>query len=243
MKRRWAKELLTALTGLDRWWLTQASIDIVKDRELMAQMERSGCIGIFVGIESFDVEALASVDKRQNRVAQYRDAVRALHDRGICVMAGFISGFDNQTASSIPRVADQLQALEIDVPFLSILTPFRGTPLFDEQLAAGRILLDRGWDHYNGYNVAFEPRRMSPAELLAAHRRLWHRAFSPARVVERLARGMRQLRPGALTLSATMNGFYGLKQLSGNEPRLAQPGPPVARSLGEIVGGAALRLG
>jgi radical SAM superfamily enzyme YgiQ (UPF0313 family) len=232
VQRRWAKELLGELAGLDRWWLTQASIDIVRDRALMDRMERSGCIGVFLGIESFDVEALASVDKRQNKVASYRDAVAALHDRGICVMAGFVSGFDNQTPEAIVRVADQLQELEFDVPFLSILTPFRGTPLFDEQLADGRILEDRTWDHYNGYNVAFEPKRMTPGQLLTAHRRLWNRAFQPSYVAARLARAVRQLRPGGALLSATMNGFYGLKQATGNEPRIVGTGgPTIAASL------------
>ncbi len=223
VQRRWAKTLLREMIGLDRWWLTQASIDIVKDEELLDLMERSGCIGIFLGIESFDEEALASVDKRQNVIAVYRDAVARLHDRGICVMAGFISGFDNQSEEAIVRTADRLNELEFDVPFLSVLTPFRGTPLYDDLLAEGRILEERDWSSYTGYEVAFQPARMSPDALRSAHRRLWNRAFSPSFVAERLARGARQLRPGAMMLSGAMNGFYGLKQLTGNEPASAPP--------------------
>ena len=240
VKRRWAKELLSELAGLRKWWLTQASIDIVKDRELLDAMERSGCIGIFLGIESLDTDGLASVDKRQNRVTAYRDAIARLHDRGICVMAGFISGLDDQTPSSIVSVADRLNDLGFDVPFLSILTPFRGTPLYDDFLRDDRILHDRDWPHYNGYNVAFRPKRMTSEELLRAHRELWRRAFSPASVGQRLARGARQLRPGAFMLSAAMNGFYGHKRLLENLPadasldsphRIAHPDPaaPPAR--------------
>ncbi|MBU1900578.1 B12-binding domain-containing radical SAM protein, partial [Myxococcota bacterium] len=228
VNRPWAKRLLSGLAELDRWWLTQASIDIVKDRALLDLMERSGCIGIFLGIESFEAEDLAHVGKRQNRASAYRDAVRALHDRGICVMAGFISGFDGQTPEAIARVADQLQALEFDVPFLSVLTPFRGTRLYDTLNAEGRLLPDRGWGHYNGYNVAFQPKGMSDEALLAAHRRLWRRAFSPAAVAGRLARGARQLRPGGLMLSSAMNGFYGLKRWTGNLPASARDAEPIA---------------
>jgi radical SAM superfamily enzyme YgiQ (UPF0313 family) len=234
VKRRWAKELLHELAGLDRWWLTQASIDIVKDRELLDLMERSGCIGIFLGIESLDEADLRGIRKRQNRAREYADAIERLHGRGICVMAGFISGFDDQTPQTILATADRLNAIGVDVPFLSILTPFRGTPLFDEQLSAGRILVDRDWPHYNGYNVAFRPAKMTPAELLGAHRAMWKRAFRPAAVIERLARGARWLSRGAMMLSAAMNGFYGLKQLTGNIPadapatgtgRIAHPDP------------------
>lgn len=209
--RRWAKQLLTEPMPLDRWWLTQSSIDIVNDRELMQLMRQSGCIGIFLGIESFEPEELRSIDKRFNRATAYRDAVRALHDLGICVMAGVMSGLDGQTARSIVASADQLDALEFDVPFLSIVTPFRGTALYDDWLREGRLLLERDWPHYNGYNVAFQPQGMSPAELLAGHRALWRRAFSAGAVGRRIARGVRQLSPGGLLLSSAMNGFYGLK--------------------------------
>jgi radical SAM superfamily enzyme YgiQ (UPF0313 family) len=218
VQRRWAKDLLRAMTGLDRWWLTQASIDITKDRELLDLMERSGCIGIFLGIESLDDADLQSVDKRQNRAREYREAIARLHDRGICVMAGFISGFDDQTEDTVVRTAERLQDIGVDVPFLSILTPFRGTPLYDEHLREGRILEERDWPHYTGYGVAFRPARMSPEALLRAHRGLWNRAFSPGMVLDRLARGARTLSRGGMMLSAAMNGFYGLKQLTGNEP-------------------------
>ncbi len=242
VQRRWAKELLGALSGCGKWWLTQASIDIVRDRELCRLLERSGCIGIFLGIESLDAEALRSVDKRQNRVAQYRDAVARLHDHGICVMAGFISGFDNQAYGDVVRVAAALDELEFDVPFLSILTPFRGTPLYTELLRTGRILKDRGWSHYNGYNVAFQPERMSVEELLQAHRELWQRAFSPGAALGRVARGARQLRPGALLLSAAMNGFYGLKRLTGNLPADAAPGLAIEHPTSEVAGLSTLRV-
>jgi radical SAM superfamily enzyme YgiQ (UPF0313 family) len=223
VQRRWAKELLREMAGLDRFWLTQASIDIVKDRELLALMERSGCIGIFLGIESLDDADLRAVDKRQNKASEYKRAIDTLHDRGICVMAGFISGFDDQTTDTIHRTAERLDAIGVDVPFLSVLTPFRGTPLYDDLLGEGRILEDADWNEYSGYGVAFRPAKMRPEELRAAHRRLWNDAFSPGRVKNRLARGVRQLRPGALMLSAAMNGFYGLKQLTGNEPATFAP--------------------
>jgi radical SAM superfamily enzyme YgiQ (UPF0313 family) len=228
VQRRWARGLLDAMRGLDRWWLTQASIDIVKDDDLLARMERSGCIGIFLGIESLDEADLRSVNKRQNKAAEYARAIAKLHDRGICVMAGFISGFDDQDPRAIAGTADRLTDIGVDVPFLSILTPFRGTPLYDELLAQGRILQDRDWPHYNGYNVAFRPARMTAEELLGAHRAMWRRAFSPRLVLARLARGARTLSPGGMMLSAAMNGFYGLKRVTGNDPATAPLGPLAA---------------
>src|SRR2546430_15298016 len=76
-------------------------------------------------------------------------------------------------------MADNLYAIGVDVPFLSVLTPFKGTPLYEQMAGDGRMLPERGWEFYNGYNVTFRPRAMTPDELLTAHRRLWRRAVSP----------------------------------------------------------------
>jgi radical SAM superfamily enzyme YgiQ (UPF0313 family) len=169
--RHYATELLEAMVPLNRWWLTQASMDIAQDPALLDLMSASGCIGVFFGIETFGAESLKAAHKPQNQIARYRQAITALHQRGIAVMAGFVAGFDG--------------------------------------------------DHFNGYNVAFTPRRMSAEALLQAHRTLWRRAFAPRAVVRRIARAARYLRPGALLMATAMNGFYGLKRLRGNLPRCA----------------------
>jgi hypothetical protein len=106
----------------------------------------------------------------------------------------------------------------VDVPFLSILTPYKGTALWNDLEAQDRLSPVRGWQFYNGYNVAFQPGAMTPEELLQAHRRLWKRAFSPRYVLKRLTHSAVHLRLGALLLSLAMNGFYGLKALRGNLP-------------------------
>ena len=228
--RKYVKSLLRQMIPLDRWWLTQASIDICRDEELLDLMEQSGCIGIFLGIESLHAPSLRAANKRQNRVEQYAAAIEKLHARGICVMAGFIAGFDHDDAEGVVAMADQLQQIGVDVPFLSVLTPFAGTPLWDQLQAQGRLLEDRGWPFYNGYNVAFQPQLMSPDQLYQAHRELWRRAFSPRAVAARMARARGQLRTGAFLMAGTMNAFYGGKRLAGNLPVDVRPQPGAWRN-------------
>ena len=105
-----------------------------------------------------------------------------------------------------------------------VLTPYRGTPLYDQLVEEGRLLADRGIAFYNGYNVAFQPMLMSPDDLLQAHRALWRKAFSPWYVFRRIVREIGTLRPGALFMSMAMNGFYGLKMVRGNAPLVAKQG-------------------
>jgi len=218
VKRAYIKDLLRHMIPLRKWWLTQASMDIALDAELLDLMRESGCIGVFFGIESFGKESLEDAGKRQNKVAEYRRRIKALHERGICVMAGFISGFDGDTPESIQAMAQELDAIGVDVPFLSILTPYRGTASYEKLRDSGRLRQELGWEFYNGYNVSFVPRKMSPADLLRAHRDLWRSAFSLRSCLRRVLRSLVTLRWGALLMCLMMNVFYGLKALTKNEP-------------------------
>lgn len=218
IKRPYIKQLLTEMIPLKKWWLTQASMDIAKDPELLDLMKASGCIGVFLGIESFGIESLADANKRQNKIANYKIAVKEIRKRGIAVMAGFIAGFDHDDEQSIINMADQLMEIGIDVPFLSIMTPFRGTPIYTKLNQEGRILQERDWRFYNGYNVAFKPKLINETQLLQAHRALWKKSFSPLYAFTRILRGLFTLRRGAFLLSLFMNSFYSYKRVRKNYP-------------------------
>lgn len=218
IRRPYIRELLQEMIPLKKWWLTQASMDIAKDPELLDLMKASGCIGVFLGIESFGAESLADANKKQNKISQYKQAVGAIRKRGIAVMAGFIAGFDHDDQESVVSMAGRLMEIGVDVPFLSIMTPFRGTPIYTKLKEEGRILENRNWNFYNGYNVAFRPKHLSEEELLTAHRALWKRSFSLSHSLKRILRGAFSLRTGAFLLSLFMNSFYCLKRLRKNYP-------------------------
>ena len=133
-------------------------------------------------------------------------------------MAGFIAGFDHDDEQSIINMADQLMEIGIDVPFLSIMTPYHGTPIRTKMEQEGRILNDRNWNYYNGYNVAFKPNKLTATQLLQAHRTLWKRSFSPWYAFKRIKRGIFKLRWGAFLLSLFMNSFYSYKRVRKNYP-------------------------
>jgi radical SAM superfamily enzyme YgiQ (UPF0313 family) len=215
--RPYIKELLTKMIPLKKWWLTQASIDIVNDNELLDLMERSGCIGVFLGIETFDKESLLDANKFQNKVENYKKAINILHSKGISVMAGFIIGFDHDTRDSYSNFVDILHEMGVDVPFISILTPYKGTSLY-EKLHDERILKERRWEYYNGYNVTFKPINFTAEELLFFHRSIWKQAFSFKYSFKRILRSLLKARLGGALLSLFMNGFYCVKCLTGNTP-------------------------
>ena len=89
----------------------------------------------------------------------------------------------------------------------SVLTPYPGTPAYSRLGEEGRILSGRGWEFYNGYDVSFQPRHMSPEELLKAPRALWREAFSLKYSLRRIVRSLRRLRLGAFLMCLMMNAI------------------------------------
>ena len=56
-------------------------------------------------------------------------------------MAALVAGFDADTPRSILAMAGQFDRIGGDVPYLSILTPFQGTGLYDELKRAKLALI------------------------------------------------------------------------------------------------------
>ena len=155
------KELFRRLIPLRKKWAGNASWNIAKDAEMMDLMERSGCVGVFVGFESiFPQERLAKVIRGDNRAAVYLETVRKLHARRICVIGAFIFGFDNDDASVFERTFEFALESRIDTAQINILVPYPGTPLHARLEREGRIV-ERDWNRYMTDNVCFKPRHMS----------------------------------------------------------------------------------
>jgi radical SAM superfamily enzyme YgiQ (UPF0313 family) len=191
--RDYASELFQALRPLRKLWITQATLEIADDPALVKLAARAGCVGLFVGIESFSEESLLQVDKGFNKVHDFYRKIRLLHEHGIGIEAGIVFGFEKDDPGVFRRTLDLLDELQIDMVQISVLTPLPGTPYH------GRMrprIFDRDWSHYDFHRVVFRPRRMSAEELQAGHDWITRKFYSPWRIARRLWRLAR--RPGAL---------------------------------------------
>jgi radical SAM superfamily enzyme YgiQ (UPF0313 family) len=183
-----AKELFRALTPLRIHWVSQGSIDMTADRELMDLMVDSGCMGHVIGFESIDPADLRAMGKAPNldcSLDRYAAAIEVLREYGLQTWAAFTIGHDNDTVESIER----LTRFAIDSKFafaaFNLLAPYPGTPFYARLAAEGRLLYDGRWwlDPLYRFNYAtFRPRRMSPEELTAAGIRARERFNSAASI-------------------------------------------------------------
>ena len=80
-------------------FLTEASINLADDDELMRLMSDAGFNNVFVGIETPNEESLCECNKFANKGRDLVTAVKTLQNHGFQVMGGFIVGFDSDPVS------------------------------------------------------------------------------------------------------------------------------------------------
>jgi len=206
--REYARRLFEALVPLRKRWMVQSTLAITEEPGLVRLAARAGCMGMFVGLESFCEGNLGAVNKTCHRVDQYRQAVRLLHSHGIGVEAGIVFGFDGDGPGVFARTLDLLDDLEIDVIQASILTPLPGTGHFEDM--RDRVV-DPDWSHYDFHHVVFQPRNLSRDALQAGHDWVTREFYRPWRILRRMARHAR--RPGGWAtlphLAAINLAYYG----------------------------------
>jgi radical SAM superfamily enzyme YgiQ (UPF0313 family) len=166
-------EFCSAITPLRITWVSQASLDITRNRRLMQLLERSGNWGNVMGFESISRASLRETAKSPNipRFSHYREEVRILRDHGMQTWAAFTLGYDHDTTESIAATVDFALESRFIFAAYNILMPYPNTPLYDRLAQQGRHLYGGKWWLHPDYRfnaAAFVPQRMTADELTRA---------------------------------------------------------------------------
>lgn len=163
-----AKELFRALIPLKIRWVSQASIDIARDPELIELARKSGCLGLIVGLESLNPDNLNLMRKRwTTKDGDVRDALAIIRRHGIMVYATFVFGYDHDTSEVFDHTVDFALQQRFLLANFNHLMPFPGTALDTRLRKEGRLLYDPWWLHpdYRFGHAAYQPGLLSPEEL------------------------------------------------------------------------------
>jgi radical SAM superfamily enzyme YgiQ (UPF0313 family) len=182
----YAKTLFTELIPLKKTWFGLVTVNIGKNKDLLSLMAKSGCRGVLIGFESVTDGSLKTIDKPFNKVAEYAELVKKLHNSGIAINGTFVLGTDGDDQSVFARTVDMIQKLRIDLPRYSVMTPFPGTPLYQSLEKEGRIV-DRDWSLYDVEHCVIAPKQMSPEELEAGLAWAWRQTYKISAIFERIA--------------------------------------------------------
>lgn len=189
-KPAYTKELLKELVKLRRAgklpdWSAETTLNVARDTDLLDLFRDAGCTVLIIGFESVTEATLQDMDKSVNFCMTYQEAVDAIRERGIKVVGNFIVGFDTDDLRVFRDTLEFIDRYNIMYPFFSILTPMPGTKLFDDTKEEGRLFHER-WDLYDTRHVVFQPRQMTPDQLMDGYVWIYEQAYGPDAVLARL---------------------------------------------------------
>lgn len=154
-KRVLKREILPALIEWRKGkrgclFVTEASVNLSDDDELIEMMVRAGFTQVFVGIETPNDAALAECSKSQNRNRDLVGSVKKLQQMGLQVMGGFIVGFDSDDETVFERMIEFIQKSGIVTAMVGLLQAPAGTQLYQRMLREGRIKNNFSGDNVDG---------------------------------------------------------------------------------------------
>ena len=190
LHKKYAMELFKEIInqGINKKWCANGTANILGkvDEEFLNLARKSGCVEWFVGFESVSQKALNNIGKTHNKVSDFKNMINRIHDHGMTIQGGIIFGFDEDTKDIFDTTIDTINDWDLDVLEVNILTPYPGTPLFDRLEKDGRILT-KDWSRYNQVEVVFQPKNMTPEELLEGARIVAKEFYSPLNVIKKVA--------------------------------------------------------
>jgi bacteriochlorophyllide d C-12(1)-methyltransferase len=176
-------ELLDSMGKLGVRWNANISMNFLHKPEVAEVAGRSGCDLMSIGFESLNPDILKSVNKGANRLQNYATVVDNLHRNGIAIQAYFMFGFDDDTEKSFQAAYDFIMQNRIEFPVFSLVTPFPGTPFYDEMKPRIRHF---DWDKYDTFHLMYEPKKMHGEKLLANFIKLQQEIYSVKGILRRM---------------------------------------------------------
>lgn len=165
-------------------FITEASINLADDEELMTMMAKAGFYSVFVGIETPAPEGLSECHKTQNCNRDLVAAVHRMQRHGLQVMGGFIVGFDSDTPAVFDQQINFIQQSGIVTAMVGLLQAPFGTQLFERIESEGRLLTDFMGDNTDGTsNIRF---RMDNRKMVAGYQRIINTIYSPKMFYKRV---------------------------------------------------------
>jgi radical SAM superfamily enzyme YgiQ (UPF0313 family) len=184
----WNKE-----RGEPFWFITQASINLGQNPELIDLMTEANIGYVFIGIESPDSDVLSMMHKKQNLSHPLLDSLRTIQEKGLTVIGSFILGFDNERAGAGARIQSFVEAANIPLVMVNILQALPNTALWDRLKSEGRLQEGAVGDVATGM-MNFTPSR--PArDIVVEQLEAWEYLYDPSRFMARVLRNIRSMRP------------------------------------------------
>ncbi|GAC1494664.1 MAG: B12-binding domain-containing radical SAM protein [Chamaesiphon sp.] len=145
-------------------FITEASVNLAEDDEMLQLMGKAGFYAVFLGIETPDQDSLQVTRKFQNTRNPLIEACRKINKAGMLIYAGFILGFDGERIGAGARIQAFVEETNIPQPMLGILQALPNTALWQRLKQEQRLLEGIGVTEIGDQNslMNFIPTRPVP---------------------------------------------------------------------------------
>ena len=206
----YAKKLLKAIIEFNRTlstplqYMTQVSINLAQDDELLQLFYEAHFNKVFVGIETPRKESLIETNKGQNARTDLVADVKKIQSYNIGVSAGMIVGFDHDDPAIFQEQLDFIMETDIAWAMTGILQAVPKTPLYERLKKENRLVLST--QSYQLNNTALDvniiPKGMTKEELVNGYTWLLQQLYSYENYAKRVIGNLK-----AYTKKPT-TGFY-----------------------------------
>ena len=179
-------ELMEAFIPLKVRWSTLWAAYLCNDQKFMDLAKRSGLLHVNIGLESINQDTLNGMNKKVNQVKEYKKILHNLRKRGISYSLNFIFGWDTEKEDVFASTMAFLKQEKVPVAYFNILTPHRGTLLYDRMTAENRIIDSHQMGRWPGITCHIKPTYCSAQELENYVRKIHSEFYSCRSILSRL---------------------------------------------------------
>jgi radical SAM superfamily enzyme YgiQ (UPF0313 family) len=176
--------------------LTETSINIADDDDLIHLMTQAGFTNIFIGLETPNEESLKECSKSQNCRRDMTMSIKKLQAAGLQVFGGYIVGFDNDDENIFARQIKFIQETGVVTAMVGLLNALPNTKLWHRLKSENRLAENSSGDNTDG-SINFIP-RMDKEKLIAGYNRLVKTIYSPRYYYQRINEFLRTYKPAPI---------------------------------------------
>ena len=170
--------------------LTEASVNLADDDDLLSNMREAGFRRVFLGIETPVEESLKEAQKTQNR-GNLLDSVKKIQSYGMEVMGGFIVGFDHDPIDIFQRQIEFIRESAIPLAMVGMLNALPDTQLWKRLEREGRLLGEDATGNNTISTLNFIP-KMDVETLVNGYQSIMKTIYKPREFYQRALDSLRR---------------------------------------------------
>jgi radical SAM superfamily enzyme YgiQ (UPF0313 family) len=174
-------------------FLTEASINLADDDELIELVCEAGFDSVFVGLETSNEKSLQECSKTQNCDRDLVASIQKLQAAGLLVLGGYIIGFDNDDESVFSRQIEFIQESGVATAMVGLLSALPKTKLWERLKLENRLEIVASGENTDG-TINFIP-TMDKKTLIDGYRNVVKTIYSPRRYYQRVCTLLEYYRP------------------------------------------------